>query len=70
MQCIHLVKIKPVGDGEFLILKPLHLWLRENNITRFRGGYWPNDKNQNPETITFRFADIEDAVAFKLRWCE
>ena len=70
MQCLHFVKVDPVVEGEYFTLKPYHDWLSVNKIIRFRGGYWPNDKKQLPRLITFRFADIEDAMAFKLRWCE
>lgn len=70
MQCIHFVKVEPIIRGEYLTLKPHHYWLQENGITQFRGGHWPYDEKQMPRHITFRFANIEDAMAFKLRWCE
>ena len=70
MQCIHFVEVEPIVAGDYLTLKYHHDWLRQNGITQFRGGYWPYDENQVPRLITFRFANIEDAMAFKLRWCE
>lgn len=68
MQCIHLVRVKPIQTEKNLTLEPYHNWLREQTITRYRGGCFPSTTMQSgiPETIIFRFADVEDAVAFKL----
>lgn len=68
MQCIHLVKVEgiPVSVhtyGEWTIT-PYVDWLKANSITRYRRSGWQD------LTMKFRFERIEDAMAFKLRWCE
>ena len=71
MQCIHIVKVPPAKVDEiYITLEPYHEWLRANKITRFRGGNWNNQKDGVPIGSVFRFAEVEDAMAFKLRWYE
>lgn len=73
MQCIHFVKVEPFSVGDYLTLEPHYIWLRQNGIKRFRTNnkMLPsfNDGHEESYHTTFRFADIEDAMAFKLRWC-
>ena len=72
MDCAHQVIVYPVEqflppDHLFVYsLEPHVQWLRENGITRYRGGsffpYSPGDP------VRFRFESKEDAMAFKMRW--
>lgn len=74
MDCKFFVKVPPLiktdsNNDSFGIFRDYHEWLRENNITRYRGGNWPGDTLvYKGENLTFQFADKEDAMAFKLAW--
>ena len=75
MDCKHFVKVLPIEiidqDGfDMLVLEPYHYWLSENHIIRYRGGLWSTDEMNGyfSRPITFRFANKEDAMAFKLAW--
>ncbi len=68
MDCIHFVKIDGISTsptyGQWTV-EPHIAWLKLNRISRWRRSDW-----QNTASMTFRFERIEDAMAFKLRWCE
>lgn len=74
MDCKFFVKVPPImidnKMGEIMYsLHPHHSWLKANGITRYRGGLWStNPEYYGTKTVTFRFADREDAMAFKLAW--
>lgn len=69
MQCIHMVKVEPIYNEEecYVTTEPHVAWLKKNNIKRWRGGNFSRNKSTE-KYIAFRFADMEDAMAFKLRW--
>lgn len=68
MQCVHVVKIKPlIGKDGHETVEPHHKWLQLNNISRYRGGRFSRFFTED-YPVVFRFSEKEDAMAFKLRW--
>ena len=74
MDCKYFVKIVPFiktdsDNNAWWVFHDYHKWLRENNISRYRGGDRPqNTLDYRGQDLTFRFADKEDVMAFKLAW--
>ena len=72
MDCRYMIKVPPiiktVDNTDYWMINDYYNWLRRNNITRFRGGHWPRGEEYTGSPIVFRFADEEDAMAFKLAW--
>lgn len=68
MDCPHFVQVTglEVIIGGYIVfsIRPHCAWLEENKINRFRQSLWKGNK------IVFRFENLEDAIAFKLRWYE